>query len=140
LDSSISRIEIARFNKLINIRDLLKEGGFIQGLENSCYCPFHPDAMTGHKSATIKDESNILFCFSERRSYRPYDVLRKLGKQISDYMDYDEFHSTLPSERIESKITDAMFDAARERRLSLEELADWLREQYATDKSLQEKG
>lgn len=137
--SNIKSIEIARFNKLIKIRDLLKEGGFIQGLENSCYCPFHPDEMTGHKSATIKDESNVLFCFSERKSYRSYDVLRKLGKQISDYMDYDEFHSTLPSQRIEGKVTEAMFKAARSKSATLEDLADWLREQYATDKSVQTK-
>lgn len=127
--AKISQIDIARFNKLVSIRDLLKELRVVGDLESSCYCPFHNDAMGGHKSAVLKDDGNILWCFSEKRSYKPYDALKLLGKDMSDYINYDEFKKTEAERKVEGKITDEFFELAK-KGATLEDLADRLRDNY----------
>jgi hypothetical protein len=70
------------YNKQVSIIGLLEEAGVYHG-HNMIYCPFHLDEMTGKKSAVVIPESNIVYCFSERKSFRPKDVLNLLPGRSS---------------------------------------------------------
>jgi len=118
------------FNRTIPIRSLLIEFGACYGRETSIWCPFHPDSMTGHKSAAIRDESNIVFCFSEKRVYRPYDVLKLLGKQMEDYLTWDDVREVKIQQLPTLKIPESLYFDVSLGRLTLEQADDVLQENY----------
>lgn len=41
----------------------------------SMYCPFHEDVEGGHRSAKFFEDTDSMYCFSERKSYRAYDAM-----------------------------------------------------------------
>lgn len=73
------------FNSKVPIRVLLIELGVADQISPTLYCPFHSDTATGHKSAIIIPDTNVLWCFSERKQFRPKDVIWLLKKDPEEY-------------------------------------------------------
>ena len=125
--ASNSRLKIRYFNNNVRIRDLLKELGAVRGEETSIYCPFHEDTQGGHKSAAVRDNMNLLKCYSEQKVYRPYDVLKLLGKSMDDYLDPDTSEKIAIKEGSTQIIPETIVEAVRKRNMSLNEAALALR-------------
>jgi len=58
------------------MKALLRKVGVYVDRSQSIWCPFHED---GRKSAKYYEDSDEVFCFADTKTYRAYDVLKKLG-------------------------------------------------------------
>lgn len=100
----------------------------IRGIENSCFCPFHPDDQGGHKSAAIRDEYNFLICYSENKRFEPYDVITKLlHKKIEDYLDFDTIQKFEEPKERKVNIPEGFYSDLRTGNKSLDDLCEFLR-------------
>ena len=66
-------------NAKLPMADLLNtfiEGGHYSHWGN-CYCPFHDNTNTCSAKIYESPEGDCLYCFAERRRYRPADVFLK---------------------------------------------------------------
>jgi hypothetical protein len=72
----LTKVEIDWLNKNANLIDLVSRYyGVNLQVGFTVVCPFHNDTRKSAK--TFSDTS--LYCFTERKVYRPYDVLKQLG-------------------------------------------------------------
>lgn len=64
-------------NKHFSMEDLLRQYlGINARVGATLLCPFHADSR---KSAKLYDD-NAVFCFTESKMFRPYDLLRFVGQ------------------------------------------------------------
>ncbi len=66
-------------DKKVSMIKILKKAGVYSSLQGNLYCPFHDDS--NHKSAKVyrnEDGTESLFCFAERKIYRPSDAIKLL--------------------------------------------------------------
>jgi len=90
---SIGQIEW--INEHLPIEDYLEQLGVDIAPNGKCFCPFHHNVNTPAAKVYTSEQSGNggrLYCYSERKSYTPYDVIKKLG-----YSD-TEIHSMVPKE------------------------------------------
>lgn len=104
------KIDIAVFNRQVPIRSIMEALGYVgrNDPRTSVYCPFHMDRVGGHKSAMIRDEDNTLYCFSERKVYRPYDFCKLSGRTM------ESFNSLRKVRKGEASISDDSYGLRRE--------------------------
>jgi len=74
-----SKSLISTLNVNISMRDVLAEAGVDVPQNGLVFCPFHLHNFDT-KSAKVFEEGNCLWCFTEQRKYRPFDVMFKLLK------------------------------------------------------------
>lgn len=120
-------LRVRRFNRTVPIRAILEREGLAQSYEKSIWCPFHPDDATGHRSAVIKDEGNIVFCFSERRVYRPYDVVKLKGKKMEEYNDLVREDLEIKDPEVSYRVDPVDFKAVMAGKLTVYDLAEKMR-------------
>lgn len=126
-------LRVRRFNRVVPIRAILQEAGIISGYENSIFCPFHPDELAGHKSGAIRDDGNVLFCFSERRAYRPYDVVKLVGKKMEDFAHLTKGGEDLtvtPQLVVPNHVPEDLYALVMGGKLTVYDVAERLREKY----------
>lgn len=126
-------LQVRRFNRLVPIRAILQDVGIIQGFENSIFCPFHPDEFAGHKSGAIRDDGNVLYCFSERRAYRPYDVVKLKNRKMEEFRHLIEGEQDLTIATptvIPYHVPDDLFYMVMRGELTVMDVAQILRERY----------
>lgn len=67
------------FNRYIPIPVVSQVVGLGQlGYNRNVYCPFHDNTDTPAAHVYHDEEGDVLFCYSERRRYKPFDFLRQL--------------------------------------------------------------
>lgn len=91
----VSLAQIEWINNNLPIEDYLVELGVDIPPNGKCFCPFHYNVNTpAAKVYTSEDSGNggRLYCYSERRSYTTFDVIKKLG-----YSD-TAIHNMVPKE------------------------------------------
>ncbi len=65
-------------NTVVPFKTILGSIGiFISGAEESIYCPFHDNTETRAAKLFKDKEGDKIWCFAERRMYRPYDVFKE---------------------------------------------------------------
>lgn len=70
-------LRFAAVNKFFRLRDILEGYGLELDFGN-IFCPFHPDEAGGKKSARYHPNSDILYCYSEGKTYTAYHGLKLL--------------------------------------------------------------
>jgi hypothetical protein len=63
-------------NRAFSVKALLAELGVHVDGSQAILCPFHPDQR---KSAKFYAHSNEVYCFAETKTFRAYDILKRLG-------------------------------------------------------------
>lgn len=104
-----SKALIKAINQHLSMRDLLDEQGTDVPFNGLVFCPFH---LHHHSTKSAKvygqDNGNCLYCFSEQRTYRPFDVVLLLSmtpqeirlRLPSDAISVDDLEGATPSLRL----------------------------------------
>jgi hypothetical protein len=89
-------------NANFNVMSLLQEAGVYNPSPGAMvFCPFHEDKAGGKRSAKIHKDG--LYCFSERKSYKSYDILKWL-----DHSDKEIEQALLSNPNLNTDIPDAI--------------------------------
>lgn len=77
-------------NRVFNMRKLLlayDSSIYLTDVVTTFCCPFpNHGGPDERKSAKYYADTNEVFCFAERKTYRPYDVLKLMGRSDDDIM------------------------------------------------------
>ena len=90
-------------NQKFNMKKLLKRYDYLDHVGQShILCPFHDDI--NNPSARYFEDTDKLYCFTERKLYGAYDMLRKVGLSNKDIIDYLPDNVKLDKEKSQSNI------------------------------------
>lgn len=76
------------------------------------FCPFHEDV--NKKSAVIYPDDNVVYCFTERETYGPYDYLRYIDGMSEDEIKEHSGYEGQEYERETEEIPNKVFDKLKE--------------------------
>jgi hypothetical protein len=88
----VTLAQIEWINNNVGIEDYLEELGVNIPANGKVFCPFHYNVNTPAAKVYDKDGKQCLYCYTERRFYGTFDVMRKLG-----YPD-EKIHEIVPRE------------------------------------------
>ena len=80
LDKKSGLVKFEAINRKFNLGKLLKGYG-LNIDQQTMYCPFHDDHLTGKPSAKYHSDTDKLYCFSESKMYTAYHALKILYNQ-----------------------------------------------------------
>lgn len=70
-------VKYEAINRHFSLKQLLEDFG-VEVMRTNMYCPFHYDEDTGKPSAKYHVDSDLLYCFSESKTYSAYHALKLL--------------------------------------------------------------
>lgn len=90
-------------NDKLSIVDLLYKynptGSYHAG--QTCFCPFHDNTHTPAAAIYDNDGKQTLWCFTERKTYTPADVIDVLLKKSSYVIGEKLWHNLTPAEQLQ---------------------------------------
>ncbi len=64
-------------NSKIPFEVILRRAGISLNYQGNLYCPFHDNEVTPAAKLYRNEDGDCIFCFSERRIYRPADAIKR---------------------------------------------------------------
>lgn len=105
----LQKEEIGWLNSNVDMRPYMELHGVEIRQNGQCFCPFHDNHST--PAGKFFDNSNSMYCFTEGRTYRTYNILKLMGwdaeemrKLIPDDFKYEEEHHVQQIPRISPEI------------------------------------
>ena len=96
-------------NKVIDFENICSEFDIrlnIRSNSGLCFCPFHDNHNTPAAKIYKDDAGDSLYCFSENKIYRPYDLIKNSIINIDADILYEAIWNKL-SEEVKAKLTSA---------------------------------
>lgn len=140
LASEEVRVQKTIINDRFGWEDL--DGSFSVTTTANIYCPFHDNYNTPSARFYETDDTGkyVLWCFSERRFYTPYDYVNLIMVQSRRQYEsvWDFLEQNLPEQELKEHIIIAQKYVAEEDEINVEEKRNYIRNLYNTYDDLSE--